>query len=318
MINFKQTFALATLAASIVMIAPAYAAVIPASGVPSSALQKKVSAIGSVKGYEATTTNNMYAWYLEKNGKTLVIYNTPDEASFIKGTIYDMASKKVISDKYAVKSLEFASPEFREKILSTYGLTPRSAATAGTAAPVALSASEQAAYDKGYMNIKWQKDGIPEALQMIDGLSGAKEGNAAPQDTVYIFYDPRCPWCHKTFDATRSYVKKGYSIKWIPTVALGRSDAAYALAAAPIQLAAMLEPSFQKKDSAKATAATKSDIKAIDTNLQFLSAYFKKVMPDDQISVPIALFLDKTSGKVTHLQGLSDKPALELLFGELK
>jgi len=34
---------------------------------------------------------------------------------------------------------------------------------------------------------------------------------------IYIFFDPNCPYCHKLFEETRSYVKQGkVTLRWIP------------------------------------------------------------------------------------------------------
>lgn len=282
---------------------------------PSANLKAKMATLGNIKEVKETESKGIYAWYLEKNGKTLVVYNTPDEKSFFKGTIYNIADKKIISDKYAIESLKYASEEFRNKTLSNNNKT----FSASNQPDVTLTKSEEVAFQVGYMNVKWAKPEIPEALKLLDSLAGAKEGNGKPQDTLYIIYDPRCPWCHRTFDATREYVKKGYTIKWLPTLALGKvSDASLSLASAPLQNPKLLTASFEKKDEAKTLKVTAKNKADLEQNLQFLYAYFKQVKPNENPSVPIGIFLDKTTGKITDLQGLNEKPTLELLFGNSK
>lgn len=283
---------------------------------PSENLKKKMQALGNVKEVKETESKGIYAWYLEKNGKTLVLYSTPDEKYFIKGTIYNADNKKIISDKYATSSLAYASEEFRNKVLSKAG---NFTATNTNPNDVTLTKSEETAFKIGYMNVKWNKPQIPEALKLIDSLAGAKEGKGAPENTLYIIYDPRCPWCHRTFEATRAYVAKGYSIKWIPTLALGKkTDTALSLAAAPLQNVNLLTASFEKKDEARKVVATQKNKDDIEQNFQFLLAYFKKVKPSENPTVPIGIFLDKTSGKVTDIQGLQEREILELLFGQAK
>lgn len=289
---------------------------INAHAAPSENLKKKMASLGTIKEFKETESKGVYAWFLEKNGKTLVLYSTPDEKHFIKGTIYNVDNKKIISDKYAIDSLKYASDEFRNKVLSTKGNFTTTNPKPGE---IKLTKSEEMAFEKGYMNIKWDKPQIPEALKLIDSLAGAKEGKGKPQDTLYIIYDPRCPWCHRTFEATREYVAKGYSIKWIPTLALGKkTDAALSLAAAPLQNINLLTASFEKKDNAKKIQATQKNKDDIEQNFQFLLAYFKKVKPSENPAVPIGIFLDKTSGKVTDIQGLQEREILELLFGNSK
>lgn len=268
---------------------------------PSTDLRSKISNIGSIKEVQKTSTEGMYAWLLEKNGKTLVIYNTPDNKSFIKGEIYDLNTKKILSKKHSLDSLKYASSDFRNLVL-------------GVKSPPQPSKNN----NDGYMNIKWSGNTIPDALKMIDGLAGAKEGNGAPQDTLYIFYDPNCTWCHTTFEHTRPYIKAGYTIKWLPTFARGKTASSLALNAAALQNPNKLEAVFDRSKIALNTKPTEQQIKSIDNNLQFLFAYHNKVMPDIKPSVPFGIFLDKSSGKVTHIQGLSEKPILELLYGDLK
>lgn len=273
---------------------------------PSAELRTKISAIGDIKEVQQTPTNGMFAWLLEKNGKTLVIYNTPDNKSFIKGNIYNLETKKLISNQYAIDSLKYASPEFRDKVLGATQTTPKRE----------IAQVKNNMPSNGYMNLKWTGKAIPEALSMIDDLKGAKEGKGLPQDTLYVFYDPSCTWCHTTYYNTRKYIEKGYTIKWLPTFARGKLESSIALNAAALQNPKKLNEVFERTQSALSAKPTEQQMKDLDRNLQFLFAYHNKVMPDIRPTVPFGLFLDKSSGKVTHIQGLSEKPILELLYGE--
>ena len=273
---------------------------------PTRTLVQKMNAIGNVKEV-VKGEGGLNVWTLEKNGKTIVLYTTPDEKYFIKGTIYDVDNKKVVSDKFAINSLKYASAQFKDKILGNNKIANNKAQTL-----------EDEAFKIGYMNLKYNKP-IPEALTMIDSLAGAKEGNGKPQDTLYIIYDPRCPWCHKTYDALRDYVERGYTVKWIPTLALDRvSDDATNLAAAPLNDSSLLKKSFNKDESVRKIAATPKNKKDLQQNLQFLLAYFKQVKPTENPSVPIGFFLDKTTGKITDIQGIQEKIKLDILFGQGK
>lgn len=276
------------------------------SAEPSSELRTKISKLGSIKEVQETQTKGMFAWLLEKNGKTLVVYNTPDNKQFIKGTMYDINTKKVTTNQYALDSLKYASPDFRDRVLGNRTTPP----------PAPTTKLNTSAEDIGYMNYKWEQKDIPDALKLIDSLAGAKEGRGLPQDTLYIFYDPNCVWCHSTYDSLRPYVAQGYTIKWLPTVARGKNKESLALTAAPLQNPKLLGASFEKSKAALATTPTAKNIKDVDTNLQFLFAYHKKVIPEQKPSVPFGLFLNKTNGKVTHIQGLSEKPIINLMFGE--
>ncbi|MHB1174450.1 MAG: thioredoxin fold domain-containing protein [Sulfuriferula sp.] len=48
---------------------------------------------------------------------------------------------------------------------------------------------------------------------------------------VYIFFDPECPYCHKVYQATRSWIgKDGLQLRWIPVGILMPSSAGKAAA----------------------------------------------------------------------------------------
>ncbi len=273
-----------------------------AHSAPSESLKAKMQAIGTVKKVIPTESNNIYAWLYEKNGKTLVLYNTPDEKFFFEGSIYKMQSKELISNKYIKESLNFASPEFRNKVLGLRSTPPQPQA-------------QNITYENGLMNLKWKGSNIPEALSLLDSMSGVTQGKGKAQDTLYVFYDPRCPWCHRTFNTLQDYIKKGYTVKWLPTVALGKTDEAFALASAPLQNPKLLTPSFDKTAVAKKVIPTKKNLEDLNANMQFLVAYFNKVEPDQNVSVPFGIMLNKENGKLTHIQGLTEKPILELVFG---
>lgn len=284
---------------------------------PSPTLKAKMSKIGTIKEVVPTESKGVYAWIYEKNGKTLVLYNTSDEKYFIKGTIYDLDTKKVVSNKYVESSLKYSSTEFKNKVLSQRSNTNTYPTTQGDVSKVVTSGGLASSNlsSKGVMNLKWKGHEIPQALKMLNSLSGTKQGNGAPQDTLYVFYDPRCPWCHRTFTTLQPYVKKQYTVKWIPTVALGKTDEALKLASAPLQNPNLLNASFEKENSAKNITPTAENIKSLNYNLQYLVAYFKAVEPNQAVSVPFGIMLDKSTGKLTHVQGLTEKPILDLVFG---
>lgn len=279
---------------------------------PSASLKAKMSKIGTIKKTMSTESKGVYAWIFEKNGKTMVLYNTPDENYFIKGTIYDIKSKKVVSNKYVENALQYSSPEFKNKVLAQNKVPNlpdnTNVLTSGGLASGNLSS-------KGIMNLKWQNTEIPQALKLLDSLAGAKQGEGAPENTLYVFYDPRCPWCHRTFTALQPYVYSKYTVKWIPTVALGKSEEALKLASAPLQNPKLLTASFEKDIAAKKVIPSKANVDSLNQNLQYLVAYFKAVEPNQAVSVPFGVMLDKSTGKLTHVQGLTEKPILDLVFG---
>jgi thiol:disulfide interchange protein DsbG len=62
-----------------------------------------------------------------------------------------------------------------------------------------------------------------DAMRVVDGLLGFKEGNASFDKTLYIVFDPLCPHCHANYAAARTMVRQGMTIKWVPIVMLGNA-----------------------------------------------------------------------------------------------
>lgn len=272
---------------------------------PSAQLKKKMATFGNIKAVSNTESKGIYAWTLEKSGKTLVLFNTPDEQHVFKGTIWRLSDKKVITNTYAIDSLKYASDDFKNRVLKANGMAAQS-----TTSQQGIQYSST-----GFLNQKWNKTTVPASIQMLDGLAGVKEGKGKAVDTLYIIYDPRCPWCHEAFEATRKYAKMGYSIKWIPTAALGASEAGYGLAASVLQNPNMLEKAFEK-DSKLIVKPTKKNIEDLDYNLTFLREALKAQTGSEKAQVPAGFFLNKQTGKPEITFGLSEKVVLDTLFGE--
>jgi len=57
---------------------------------------------------------------------------------------------------------------------------------------------------------------------MSESVPGVTEGQLSEQ-TVFVFFDPRCHYCHELYKNTRAVMKAGASIKWIPVNSLGAS-----------------------------------------------------------------------------------------------
>ncbi len=49
----------------------------------------------------------------------------------------------------------------------------------------------------------WPVHTIIQFFKAVKTLSGFKEGKANDNNTVYIIYDPRCKYCHETFNLSR-------------------------------------------------------------------------------------------------------------------
>lgn len=249
---------------------------------------------GQVVGKQAVGVGGLTAWTVEKNGRQVVLYSTPDSAVLFTGVVWDAQSGQNISDR------------FRPQAAAAQPGAAAAATSSALAAPVRAAAA---------MDGTFQGD-VPESISTIDGLAGFKEGKGGPADTVYIIFDPRCPYCRAAYRQTRSYVEKGHTIKWIPAIALGRPDEGIPLAATVLQSkdADVLHRLLGTHESITATA-TPATVEHLKTNFDFLLAAFEQ--NGGTPGVPAAFFLDHRTGAPKMMTGVSEAMILQDIFGEL-
>lgn len=248
------------------------------------------------------------AWTVEKNGRRVVLYTTNDGQAIIAGVIWDAFSTKNISDQFSLNALP-TIPTVKP---------PMGASTAPATIPAPQAV--QNAANQGAALIGPYSGAIPESIQTIDSLAGVKEGKGGQADTLYIIVDPRCPYCRKAYQFTRAYVKRGFTIKWIPVVALGNPAQGTPIAstlvqAKPDQQADVLRRVLGDKEDV-VTQPTKETVAALARNLDFFYAAFKNNQVE-QAGVPAAFFLDKRTGKPRMMTGISEMPVIEEVFGKL-
>ena len=179
-----------------------------------------ITKYGKVISSKDLGVGGLTAWTLDRDGKQVIMYTSVDGKAVISGIVWDSATGKNLSD-------QFITPEL-----------VANNAKAVTAATQQLASGQS--QGQSAQNITGMLDGkfvgeLPPAIKAIDSLVGIKEGNATAADTVYIIFDPRCPYCKKTYNLTRKYVELGYSIKWIPSLALGPNEEAQNTLAAMLQ-----------------------------------------------------------------------------------
>ncbi len=276
---------------------------------PSSELQNRMKTMGSVKEYQVVS-GGLTAWTIaSKSGKVAVFYTTPDEKVMIKGNLWNTVDRKNISDNINLKALNYASPEFQKRVL---GNTTQ-----------AISANGKGANQPAQQNFTAEIVGnfngqTPEIIKLLDQSAGYKEGKGNATDTLYVFYDPRCKWCHEAYYKTRNYVKNGFTIKWLPTLALGQSESGYRMAASILQApkADSLEKIFDRDASYQVDPTDKSR-KNIDTNLEHLLALVAGFDGKGaRVSVPTGFYLNKRTGKIKKVEALSESINLEMVFGK--
>ncbi|MDB6014968.1 MAG: hypothetical protein JWL65_7218 [Gammaproteobacteria bacterium] len=246
---------------------------------------------GTILHQEPLGAGGLTAWTVEKNGHRLVLYSTSDGQAIFAGIVWDSVTGRNLSDSVLPVVNAAASP------------VGMSAAIAGGALLGPYSGP------------------IPESIKTIDSLVGIKEGHGGPSETLYVIWDPRCPYCRRAYQNTREYVKRGFTIKWIPAAALPNPDQGAALAATilqaqPAQQANLLGRVLGQHESLAAvpTEATRA---ALARNLQFFFAAFQN-NGIGRAGVPAAFFLDRRTGQPRMMPGISETPVIEAVFGRLQ
>ena len=198
--------------------------------------------------------------------------------------------------------------------------------TSGDGKPVATSRA------KGNPNARFAMDGHfegtpPPVIQYVDKLAGFREGKGAPGDTVYIFFDPRCPYCRAAYNGTRTHVRQGATIKWIPVALLGRReptpDGKYLdqkgmrLSATILQNddPAFLERVLGRKEPIE-TAPAGATVNNLLDNEKMMTLLFQASPDSGDAGVPAALYLDHRTGIARLTTGLSEQVIREDILGK--
>lgn len=265
---------------------------------------KRVSRYGQIIGARKVGLGDLTAWTVEKNGHQIVLFSTGDSSVIFTGVAWDATTGQNISDAFLPQQG------------SASGLLPPQVAAPPVSQKPLMSPTEQPVKTVSAMDGEYQGE-IPTSMKTVDSLAGFKEGDGDIANTVYIVIDPRCPYCRQAYNLSREYVKRGQSIKWIPSAALGNPQDGVPLAATILQSPdhSVLDRVLGKHEQIRSTPTPES-IEALSTNLEFLFAAFKN-NGREQAGVPAAFFIDHRTGKAKMLTGVSEAVVLEDIFGKL-
>lgn len=269
----------------------------PAAGIDQEAL---VGRYGKIVERRPLGAGGLTAWTVEKGGRKIVLYTTNDGQAIISGIVWDAFTGRNLSDA-VLPAMPAVQP-------------PLGASARAMPAP-----SVMATPPTGALNGKFSGT-LPESIKTIDTLAGIKEGPGGPADTLYIVFDPRCPYCRQAYHRTRAYVGKGHTIKWIPAVLLGNPAQGTPLAATILQAkpggqAEALRRVLGEKEEL-ATPPNQATTEALARTEAFFYAAFQNNKVD-KVGVPAAFFLDKKTGQPRMMMGISEMPVIEEVFGRL-
>ncbi|MBR5951364.1 MAG: hypothetical protein IKZ87_08030 [Actinomycetaceae bacterium] len=142
------------------------------------------------------------------------------------------------------------------------------------------------------------------------------EPNMKPQDSAYIFFDPRCPYCKETYKTIKANWPKR-RVKWIPAVILGESPDAYATAASLLDI----ENGNSNLDKLMTgrhvvtLGATDEQKQQLLHNATTLFALMQHMDPGARIGVPAMYWSHRPTGQLAFASGASQQEVLAKVFG---
>ncbi|MHC6758213.1 thioredoxin domain-containing protein [Yersinia ruckeri] len=273
--------------------------------------EKNISKYGNVVAHKKISSD-ITQWLISSNGREVILFTTNSGDAIFSGTIWDATTGKMVS----------ASEMHKENAVSAQVPVP-------VPAPVGSQAIFAADGSVTTQEMPYAMQGsytgaIPEVMKVLDGLAGYKEGKGSIGDTVYIFIDPRCPHCHNAFARSRGYIANGFTIKWIPTVALGPANE-YMPDGIPISAAIIQRQDYNvfaqnmtKNVSNVTEVATEETKKQLDANFTFLMDAFKARPEIKRAGVPAAFMIDHRTGRPKLVMGISEAEVLIDVFGKSK
>ncbi len=136
--------------------------------------------------------------------------------------------------------------------------------------------------------------GFLAKLAAVEDKAGKPEGT----QPVYVFFDPRCPYCHAAYKALQGKV----AVRWIPVIVLGNPEDGRALARGvlaannPVEA---LRATFNNQGMRGAGSA-ELDAKLVENAEAFASIF--QASPQLRPGVP-TFFIPRPDGRLTMLVG---------------
>ena len=65
---------------------------------------------------------------------------------------------------------------------------------------------------------------LSDAYKSLERSTYITEGAANPKSTIYVFFDPNCPYCHLAWRQLQAYEKVGLQVRWVPVAYLAESS----------------------------------------------------------------------------------------------
>ena len=224
----------------------------------------------------AKAPGGMTAYTVEKDGKPLVFFISPDKRVAFVGVMFDAQTGQNLSDSFVENS---------QRLMGAAPAPAGAAASSGDAS-------------------------IPDYLASAV-VAGVSEGRAAPAQTTFVFYDPRCPYCHALYRNTRDLARLGATIKWIPVNVLGDAGLPMAVQVNRRGIAGLDDLSNGRMS--KGGSVTMKERADIEANTSLMRSLVKQY--GLQAATPTIVYQDKNRKLSMYQDDGSNKPALMASFG---
>ncbi len=135
---------------------------------------------------------------------------------------------------------------------------------------------------------------MAKLASVVDAPAGTPEGKIAT-----IFFDPRCPYCHKAFDALHGRI----AARWVPVAVLGEPENGNRLAAGILTAAdpvAALKATFEGKGGMSGEIGAETAAKLAENFEAFASIF--AASPALRPGVP-TMFVPRPDGRVAIMVG---------------
>lgn len=233
-------------------------------------------------------------WKVQKDGVQTVFYSTPDNKTLISGVMWDAVTAQNLSD-------QFLPDDPKPLVQAGAQPTGAQAPAAGVPAPV-------------------DPNGIPIAVKNLSTYFGFKEGRGAVDKTLYIVFDPRCPYCHQAYTALREQIRKGVSVMWIPVAVLGddkvRQESMRWIAEAQKEKDPTLAVAKLFNKQFKGSDIGKDLVQNLIKNEMFLQASYRENPAVGAVGVPTAYYATKDNAP--NMIQVGDAAALKIAIDTLK
>ncbi len=231
--------------------------------------------------------NGTTAWVVSagKGSKPAVMYVTQDGKTAFAGVVWDAKTGQVLSNNMITDADKQASE----------ALPPASGAQSSANQPAAQQLPPLSAQ---------------KAVEQINSKRGFLDGKPRPIDQIlYVVFDPKCPYCHKLYQALRPAVAAGQiTVKWLPVIVLGNDQQRLKSLDSIVTGLAMKDQTkaIQQVFENASLAGGKPDERIVAdlmTNEQFLRATYTSNPDLGQIGVPTAYYLNAAGQPVVRKAG---------------